>query len=91
MKTNPVTTQLLHNAVLISLLAKGGKAEPSQVYGAVEAQLPRRLTVKAAKNLPYSVRWTRKSLVTMGLISSKVRGEWSLTAKGRKAALALLK
>jgi hypothetical protein len=80
-----IPTKDLRNIVLTTILTRGGKAVPADVYTAVQTHFPH-LTKKAQKDLPYNVRWTRKTLVTEGLISSKVRGEWSLTAKGLQAA-----
>jgi len=84
-----IPEKTIRNIILTTLLTRGGEAEPSDVYVAVETSFPR-LTEKAAKNLPYNTRWSRKGLVTDGLISDRVRGLWRLTAKGRKEAITVM-
>jgi hypothetical protein len=84
-----IPARAIRNAILTTLLTHGGKAKPVDVYASVETQFPR-LSRKAQKNLPYNVRWTRKTLLTDGLISNRVRGEWILTAAGLKEARTLL-
>lgn len=84
-----IPTKAIQNVILTTLLTRGGKATPVDVYGAVETQFPK-LTRNAAKNLPYNVRWARLSLATQGFVKIKTRGTWLLTAAGRKEARSLL-
>jgi len=90
MALKTIPTKAIENVILTTLLTDGGTSKSTSVYTAVSAQFPR-LTRACTKNLPYNVRWARMSLATRGLVAdSKVRGEWTLTAKGRKAARTIL-
>lgn len=90
MALSTIPTKAIENIILTTLLADGGSSKSTDVYTAVSANFPK-LTKNAKKNLTYNVRWTRMSLATKGLVaSSKVPGKWTLTAKGRREARAIL-
>jgi Mrr N-terminal domain len=78
----------LQNVIVTTLLLNGGTATSTTVYTAVGSVFPS--LRKNMDELTYNVRWARMSLAEAGLIAqSKVRGEYTLTAAGRKAARAL--
>jgi hypothetical protein len=78
----------LKNVIMTTLLLSGGTATSTTVYVAVGSVFPS--LRKNYDDMTYNIRWARMSLAGAGLIAqSKVRGEWSLTAEGRKAARAL--
>ena len=83
----PIPSKSINNVVLTSLLVSGGTSVPSAVYAAVGSVYP---SLARDKDLDYKVRWCRANLAARGLVSSKIRGEWSLTPKGRRAARALV-
>jgi hypothetical protein len=78
----------LKNVILTALLLNGGTATSTTVYTAVGSVFPS--LRKNFDDMTYNIRWARMSLADAGLVAqSKVRGEWSLTAEGRKAARAI--
>jgi hypothetical protein len=81
-------TNALKNIIITTLLLNGGTTTSTTVYTAVGSVFPS--LKKNFDDLTYNVRWARMSLAEAGLVEqSKVRGEWSLTSAGRKAARAL--
>ena len=78
-------TNALKNVIITTLLLNGGTTTSTTVYTAVGSVFPS--LRKNYDDMTYQIRWARMSLAEAGLIApSKVRGEWSLTAEGRKTA-----